>query len=214
MGPVSATSTQRSPSCSKFCLWLDHLQRKLSIGNVGRFVLNAAFNSFRVEGYDDPLNPNVTVFIQPKQGKGASGYNVCCRLRVPGAEYENYHRIFLWIATFGKHSIDYLGYQLAGAVQLQHFRTNFFDWLSKRFGGHLDFIAWHEGHYGNDIRQDVNAYLGFLYNQVANLGDDYLFSHQVWADCGSTLERLRMNPEPTTVTPFVHSFFKRMYFAT
>ncbi|KAF2734695.1 S-adenosyl-L-methionine-dependent methyltransferase [Polyplosphaeria fusca] len=185
----------------------------LSIRGVTRFIKNAAFDTFSVDGYGDDENPTATIFLQSKEAQAVHGYDIWYRLNRPSAEYQECHQTFLWIATFGKHFVDYLESRPANSVNLQHFRSDFFRWVSNRFGGD-EFHKWQNKFGHEDFRQVVNANLGFLFNQAGTLDEaDQLLSHPVWADCGSSTEKIEIKREPTVVTSFVFSLFKNMYFS-
>ncbi|KAF2106317.1 S-adenosyl-L-methionine-dependent methyltransferase [Lophiotrema nucula] len=186
----------------------------LSVGTSARTVQDITFDAFSVEGYDDAIDPTVTIFIQTQVARGNPAHDIWYRLTQPSEEYRLYFDTFMWIAQFGKHFVDYLGASPAETVGLINFESRFFRWLRGRFRGNAAFTSWAMQFQGIDFRQVVNANLGFLYNQAGTLDNaKELISHPIWAECGSSYDKLELPLESTIITPFVHRFFKDLYFS-
>ncbi|KAF2268524.1 S-adenosyl-L-methionine-dependent methyltransferase [Lojkania enalia] len=185
----------------------------LSSGACTHYLQHEYVDAFSIEGYDDSSDPTITAFIQTEACRSDPNFDIWYRLRRPNKEYYIYHHTFLWIAQFGKHFVDYLGASLPGTISLHHFREHFSQWLDHRFIALSDYTTWRNEYGKTDYRQAVNAYLGYLYNQAGSLDDaENLLSHHIWADCGSSSEKLVFGPEKTIVTPYVYQFFKDLYF--
>ncbi|KAF2711635.1 S-adenosyl-L-methionine-dependent methyltransferase, partial [Pleomassaria siparia CBS 279.74] len=190
----------------------------VSCGTTRLYIQNAALLSYSVEGYDDPDDEPVSIYLQTKQASRDRTYEIWFQLSGrPANGYKRFHDTFVWISTFGKHFIDFLGSYPGSTIGLRHFREDFFKWLKLRYNDGAYFRKWHKVFGKSDFRGQVNAYRDYLYGQAYNLENrDDLLRHQVWADC-MVGGRLAIQQQPakchnTTTTPFVYEFFKDMYF--
>ncbi|KAF2195457.1 S-adenosyl-L-methionine-dependent methyltransferase [Zopfia rhizophila CBS 207.26] len=189
----------------------------LSFGGMLRYVEGILFTAFSIEGFGDKDTSTVTVYIQSQAGGKDKDFDIWYRLRRCSSEYQIFDAPFMWLATFAKHMIDYLGSKPRSTVYLHHFRWHFHKWLKKRFRGDHDFQKWIGSLNGaTDFRHAVNAYVDFLYNQAFNLPNaEILLSHPVWSDClrdATSVEQQEMKCKKTTTTSRVYGCFKGMYF--
>lgn len=150
------------------------------------------------------------------QSDAARKLGVWYCLRNPSAEYERYHKPFLWLADLAKHLVDYLNAH--DRVFLSRFKEQFYSWLQCTHGTDKTFQQWLEAYNDTDFRRIVAAHATFLYNQAALLGDEYTL-HPVWSEIDSVwMDAVQRQTEQvksyqTIVTPFVYECFKHLPWA-
>ncbi|KAF2402569.1 S-adenosyl-L-methionine-dependent methyltransferase [Trichodelitschia bisporula] len=194
--------------------------RNLSIGTgEERRVCGFPFNVFSVNGYDSLCPTAADIGIQSYTVQHRFRSRIWFRLGRLASEYACYYEPFLWIATFGKHFVDYLiAYK---SVELGNFRTHFREWLVERYGNSEPFQKWLNIMTIWDFRPAVAAHFDYLWKEATNIGDR-LRKRFVW--CEVDAKKLRAVerqpptrskdlPAVTIVTPFVYEFFKKMPFA-
>ncbi|KAF2787362.1 S-adenosyl-L-methionine-dependent methyltransferase [Melanomma pulvis-pyrius CBS 109.77] len=190
----------------------------ISHGNTRLRINCVPILSYSIEGYDDADDGAITIFVQTKQAYKDRTYDIWYRLtNKPSAAYERFYKTFVWIATFGKHFVDYLGSRPDSTVGLCDFRGRFYSWLKTRFNQGAYFHDWYKEFGKADFRSQVNAYIGYLYNQAYNLSNrEMLLRHPIWADCmvgdRLSIKKQPLNCDMTITTPFVYQCFKDMYF--
>lgn len=188
----------------------------LSTGNEQRFVQGAHFGTLTVDGYGDSdiTSLGERIWIQSSQ---AARQNVWYQLGKPSAEYERFHKPFVWLAEFTKYFLDYL--LESDRITLGHFRIDFHNWLQARYYSSASFQSW-LGQCGlRDFRTTIAAHVGYLWKEAWNIDDDEsgLCEHPIWSEVDPM--NLKAIPErsnverKTVVTPFAYDCFKSMYFS-
>ncbi|KAF2477899.1 S-adenosyl-L-methionine-dependent methyltransferase, partial [Lindgomyces ingoldianus] len=183
----------------------------LSFGNMQRYIKTVPIDDYSIEGYDDSSNPTTTVYLTTSQAKKDAEFDIWYRLTVPLPEYVRFHSPFCWVATFGKHFLDYLGSHPPATIGLTSFQVSFYKWLSKRFACNHSFQTWFKEFGRTDFRIPVNAYIAFLERQASNLSNSKeLLHHPVWEDCSR--KELNISCGNTVATPIVKHCFQNSYF--
>lgn len=190
----------------------------VSLGKLRVYVQSVPLISYTIEGYGDADDGTVTIFVQSKTASKDKTHDIWYRLTDrPTTGYRRFYNTFLWIATFGKHFLDYLGAHPHTTLGLNAFRSDFHTWLQARFKDGDYFHAWKKQFGRSDFRQHVNAHREYLFNQAHNLPDrDILLHHDVWGDCmAGGLTSIKPRPvesQKTIATELVYRCFKSMYF--
>jgi DNA (cytosine-5)-methyltransferase 1 len=191
----------------------------VSLGKSRVYVQSVPVSSYTIEGYGDADDETVTIFVQSKQASNDRSYDIWYRLtNQPTTGYRPFYDTFVWIATFCKHFLDYLGAHPNTSLGLSHFKIQFFKWLMARFKGGAYFQAWLKQFGRSDFRQHVNAHSGYLFDQAYNLPNrDVLLRHDVWGDClAGGYKSIQLHPvecQKTITTPLVYQCFSSSYFA-
>jgi DNA (cytosine-5)-methyltransferase 1 len=190
------------------------------LGKVKHYLERISIEDLSIEGYGRTKSSRIDAYIQTKLASNDRTHNIWFRLRKPAPRYERFHNPFLWVATLGKHVIDYMDSQPKASVGLESFHTDFHSWLVQRFGLNKRFKIWFRAfHNTSDFRVAVSAYIDYIINQAYNLSTStYLTSHPLWAQCKCD-RRLAVRIQPklvkeTVTTPHVLECFKDMYFAS
>ncbi|KAF2012284.1 S-adenosyl-L-methionine-dependent methyltransferase [Aaosphaeria arxii CBS 175.79] len=188
----------------------------LSIGRTQHYVELVDIVHTSIEGYGD--DASTKIYIQSRLAGRDREFDIWYELKAPCEHYRLYQEAFLWIATFAKHTIDYMEVQPSSSVTLSHFRDDFHEWLQQKFGNDPEFTTW-LATCGDrtDFRSDINTYVDFLRNQcIGQPTSKSLLRHPVWSECLRG-EREAIPAQPvvcnkTIATPFVYDHFKKMYF--
>ncbi|KAF9733292.1 hypothetical protein PMIN03_008220 [Paraphaeosphaeria minitans] len=184
----------------------------LSMGSTRHYVQGIPIKSYSIEGYGVDDDPNVTVYIVSHDASNDRTHDVWYRLGAPSRPYTGFHDAFQWIATLGKHTMDYL--EDNECVALTDFRERFHRWLQQRFPDHLDVNKWREAYGSTDFRKILHAYIPYLWSEAMCLQDDSLFKHPLWKQCERTDgNMIQLECEKTVATPHVYECFKNRYFA-
>ncbi|KAF2877853.1 S-adenosyl-L-methionine-dependent methyltransferase [Massariosphaeria phaeospora] len=190
----------------------------LSIGGVRYYIELATVKDYSVEGYDDDIDPGTTTYIQTACAHGDDTYDIWYRLKDPCIHYRRFHEPFQWIATFGKHVLDFMSTRDPEInVRLEDFRTTFYTWLSARFRRHPKLQKWLNAFGKTDFRVAFHAYGDYMHYQAFHLSNSKaLLAHRIWAECMKA-DRHVFSQQPlicqkTIATPFVYECFKAMYF--
>lgn len=190
------------------------------LGTSRHYLERVNIEDISIEGYGRISTPRVVIYLQSRLSSKDRTHDIWLRLRKPAPNYERFHDPFLWVATFGKFVVDYMEDQSRASVTLESFQADFHMWLTRLFGYNRWFQAWHAAfRRATDFRVALHAYLGFIYNQAANLPTSkHLFSHPAWSHCkyGPTLaiERQPNKVKDTLATAHVFSSFEHMYFGS
>ena len=159
------------------------------------------------------------------QSDAAQKLKVWYCLRNASAQYERFHKPFLWLADLAKHLVDYL--HAHHHVQLIHFRKDFRNWLHLVHGTDDIFQRWLSVYDDTDFRRVIAAHAMFLLNQAWQLDTAYSL-HPLWDEIdpkcmtaipAQTEEVKSDEPESSTmrsktvVTPFVYECFKHLPWA-
>jgi DNA (cytosine-5)-methyltransferase 1 len=188
------------------------------LGATKHFVHAVPIQDSSIEGYGDQEDPNVTTYIQSTLAAKDTVYDIWYKLNQAAPRYREFQKSFIWVAQLGKHVIDYLGSQSAGSIGLNHFREDFYTYITQQFARCPDFESWHSAfRYQTDFRVGVNAYIEYFYNQAFNLPNSrQLLAHPLWSECTAkdltAIEPQEKVIEQTIATPEVFSCFKDMYF--
>ncbi|KAF9696631.1 hypothetical protein EKO04_005282 [Ascochyta lentis] len=216
---------QRRPS-ELTCLQLFDVKAKnlsfdgyVRLGRVRHYVERIQIEDLSIEGYGSKEDPDIVTYIQTRLASRDTTHDIWLRLKQPASRYKRFYTPFRWVATLGKHVIDYMDDQQQTSVGLENFKDDFHHWLIHRFGSNNKFRDWFAA-FGNvsDFRVAFNAYVDFFFNQAVNLStSEHLISHPVWAHCKSNktmaVERQPNVVKDTLATPHVFQSFKHMYFA-
>lgn len=183
--------------------------------NGAKFLKRVPFRIASIGGYKDIEQHTVgsDIWIQSVHGGRTQ---VWYHLLSPSKEYKPYHDAFLWLADFGKHFVDFLSEHETVKVTLQKFRADFASWLKRTHGGDAAFQAWLSLYGSQDFRQAVVAYSDYLFKQAVDIDGKYA-RHQIWREMGVTQSILKEQPKKvkgTLLTPYVHSCFKDMEWAS
>ena len=190
----------------------------LSLGSIRHYIELVSIEDFSIEGYDNEEDPNIVAYIQSRIASKDRCFDIWYRLSTrPAPSYRPFWDAFVWVATFGKHVIDYLSSKPESMIGLSSFRNEFFAWLSRRYTGDPGFKSWSAQSTKIDFRSDINAYIDYLYNQANNLPNaTTLLTHPVWADClRGEITNIKEQPilcQKTIATPLVYDCFQKMYF--
>lgn len=190
----------------------------IRVGQIKQYIHGAAIEDISIEGYGDGGSPEVVAYIKTELASKDLDYDIWYRLRKPTRGYKRYHRCFLQVAQLGKHVLDFLDEQPAASVNLDTFKADFHDWLTKRYCQTPKFQKWHNAfRHRVDFRCDIHAYKNYLYDQAYNLPSrSHLLAHSVWADCMTrgltTIKKHDSKVKYTLATPAVYKLFKDMYF--
>ncbi|KAF3010628.1 DNA methyltransferase Dim-2 [Curvularia kusanoi] len=183
------------------------------VDNTRHYVERLKVENISIGGYGADDHPNIVAYIQTPS-------KIWLRLGQPASRYMRYHVPFIWAATLGKHAIDYMEDQPAGAVSLEDFTTIFNSWLAQRFGSNKHLQRWF-ALFGNktDFRVAFHAYKGFIYKQALNMStSQHLMSHPIWSHCMCNslvaIKRRSTQVSYTITTAHVYQCFKEMYFST
>lgn len=198
----------------------------IGYGDQRKYVQHVPCNILSIGNYEDPKLHSVAsaLWIQSLKSR-TLGVWYC--LREPAPEYQPYHQIFLWIADFAKHTIDYLN--VHQEVTLHHFREDFCNWLNHAHGHDPIFREWLSKYQDTDFRRVLAAYASFVYNEAGLLGEQYTY-HPLWSEVESSLmdavpqqtehvktynhvESSKQLASKTIVTPFVYQCFKHLPWA-
>jgi DNA (cytosine-5)-methyltransferase 1 len=189
------------------------------INNTRYYVERIKVDDISIGGYGSDSDPDITTYIQTPLAAKDRTSDIWLRLRQPAERYQRFHTPFLWVATLGKHVIDYMDDQTRATVSLESFKQSFHFWLIRRFRSNKRFQKWLKM-FGNntDFRVAFHAYKEFLYNQATNLStSNHLSSHPVWSDCMCgrlvAVERRPTLIKYTITTAHVYRSFENMYFA-
>lgn len=183
------------------------------IDSESKYLKRIPFKILSIGGYEDVEQHTVGSDIWIQSIHGAKR-QVWYHLLSPSTEYKPYHDAFLWLADFGKHFVDFLSEH--ETVTLQEFRTDFAAWLTKTHGNNTAFQAWFLQYGSQDFRQAVVAHSDFLFKQAVDINGRYE-RHQIWREIGVTQSIVKEQPKKvkgTHVTPYVHSCFKDMEWAS
>lgn len=193
----------------------------LSVGHRRIPIRNLEFGTVTVDGYGDEgcVDLRGRICLQTDL---ARRYDLWYRLGRPSPEYQRFHDLYLWLATFTKYFVDYL--MTMNHVALKDFRSRFFDWLQARFGRAPEFQTWHSH---SDCRRDfstaVAAHVNYLHKECSGV-DQSLLKHPLWGEIdpeGLTAIKRSGTVKPesktdcqrgTIVTPAVYRSFRHMYF--
>lgn len=191
------------------------LNGTLSIGREKYYVQGLPFEILSISGYNDLDCHSVSkMWIQTDRAKIN---NVWYRLNNPSLEYARYYNPFLWIATFGKHFVDYLIYH--PIIELRDFKIDFHDWIFQHHGTSIQFQQWLRQYKSTDFRVAVAAHHEFLWKEATDI-DKTLRRRHIWKEVYyGMLNAITKQPNyipsgsGTIVTPFVFDCFRDMYFA-
>ncbi|UPX09806.1 DNA (cytosine-5-)-methyltransferase [Ascochyta rabiei] len=190
------------------------------LGQVEHYVERIQIQDLSIEGYGSREDPDIVAYIQTRLASIETTHDIWLQLKQPASRYKRFHAPFMWVATLGKHAIDYMDDQKKNTVGLESFKNDFHCWLIQRFGSNKKFTEWFAA-FGNvrDFRVALNAYVDFFYNQVVNLSTSkHLISHPVWSHCKCNrtmaIERQPDVVKDTLATPHVFESFKHVYFAS
>ena len=158
-----------------------------------------------------------------------SKINLWYCLRSPCAEYERFHKPFLWLADLAKHLVDYC--HAHGQVSLIQFRQNFHAWLQLTHSNNETFQRWLKVYNDTDFRRIISAHAVFLFNQAAQIGAEYK-TQPLWDEIHpydmrivprrtEQIKAVGQHPQhlksislaTTIVTPFVYECFKHLPWA-
>jgi DNA (cytosine-5)-methyltransferase 1 len=205
--------------------WLDVRGKELlfdgvlSIRSTRRYVQGAPIKVYSVEGYGEDGSPSAVVYVQSQQASNDLRFDIWYRLKQPSHRYRRFHRVFHWVATLGKHTIDYLETRPEGAlVGLKDFRHEFYQWITHRFRDNEEVNDWLKAFDGTDFRKSIHAHIDYLGQEAYNLNNvKALLKHPLWADCMKDDHHI-IKPQPfvcekTTTTPHTYLCFKNRYFA-
>lgn len=184
----------------------------LSVGLVRHYVQGVSIKSYSIEGYGVNDEPNATVYITSHDASNDRTHDIWYRLGAPSVPYKRFQDAFQWIATLGKHAIDFL--EDNERVALADFKQRFDTWLQQRFPGHRDVNEWRETHGSTDFRKILHAYMPYVWSEAACLQNDSLLEHPLWKQCERTDDQM-IKPKcaKTVATPHVYECFKNRYFA-
>ncbi|KAJ4359238.1 hypothetical protein N0V95_002319 [Ascochyta clinopodiicola] len=190
------------------------------LGQTKHYVERIEIHDISIEGYGSGDDPDVITYIKTRLASKDATHDIWLQLKQPASRYERFHAPFKWVATLGKHVIDYMDDQPKSTVGLENFEIDFHLWLMQRFGSNKKFTEWFAA-FGNvsDFRVAFNAYVDFFYNQAVNLiTARHLISHPVWSHCKCNrtlaIERQPDVAKDTLATPHVFENFESMYFAS
>ncbi|KAF2445884.1 S-adenosyl-L-methionine-dependent methyltransferase [Karstenula rhodostoma CBS 690.94] len=184
----------------------------LSVGSTRHYAQGIPVKSYSIEGYGVDDKPNATVYIVSSEAGNDRTHDIWYRLGAPSRQYKRFQDAFLWIATLGKHVIDYLEYRQG--VTLADFRQTFNEWLLQRFPGNPDISKWRKAYGSTDFRKIIHAYISYLWSEAMCLQDDSLLDHPLWKQCGRTDDgMIEPKCKKTVATPHVYKCFKNRYFA-
>lgn len=196
-----------------------------------RYVQKVPFEILSIGGYEEADRSTVGPYVWIQSFEGTRS-DVWYRLKTPAAEYQRYHKPFLWMADLAKHVVDYL--QTHNGVALNAFRQHFYDWLQDLYPADSCVLRWFKQFGDQDFRRVVAAHANFLYFQAAQVDSKYE-KHPIWEEIHSRV--LRAIPEQverttnedmfanfvdreevvsrrkTTVTPYVFKCFERLPWA-
>jgi len=191
----------------------------LSIGGVRRYVQGAPLKVYSIEGYGENDRPSTVVYVQSQEASRDSQYDIWYQLKKPSDRYRRFHSVFHWVATLGKHTIDFLETRPNGArAGLEAFRSEFYEWLTCRFTDNKELQEWLKAFGGTDFRKAVHAHIDYLGQEAWNLSNaKTLLKHSLWADCMRDDHQL-IKPQPilcekTITSPHTFLCFKNRYFA-
>ncbi|KAJ4346564.1 uncharacterized protein N0V89_010495 [Didymosphaeria variabile] len=185
----------------------------LSIGDTQHYVQGVPVKSYSIEGYGVDDDPNTTVYIVSPETSNDRGYDIWYRLGAPSRHYKRFQDAFQWVATLGKHVMDFLEEQQN--MGLADFRRKFDDWLQRRFLNNADLSKWRKTYGSTDFRKILHAHISYLWSEAVCLqNDDVLLQHPLWKQCERT-DNGMIEPkcEKTVATPHVYKCFKNRYFA-
>ncbi|KAL5392750.1 hypothetical protein DPSP01_000450 [Paraphaeosphaeria sporulosa] len=184
----------------------------LSIGATRHYVQGIPIKSYSIEGYGVDDDPNAIVYIVSHDASNDRTHDIWYRLGVPSRPYKRFQDAFQWIATFGKHTMDFL--EDNERVILADFRQNFDRWLQQRFPEHPDVGKWRKTYGSTDFRKILHAYIPYMWSEAMCLREDSLLNHPLWKQCErSDDDMIEPKCEKTVATPQVYECFKNRYFA-
>ncbi|KAF2688069.1 hypothetical protein K458DRAFT_440791 [Lentithecium fluviatile CBS 122367] len=191
----------------------------LSIGAVRRYVQGVPIKAYSIEGYGENDSPGVVVYVQSQEANRDAEYDTWYRLKKPSRIYRRFYQVFHWVATLGKHTIDFLETRPDGTlVGLDSFRQEFYEWLTQRFPKNPKLKEWLNAFGGTDFRKSIHAHIDYLDQEAYNLPNRRtLLKHSLWADC-MRKDHYSIKPQPivcdkTIATPHTYRCFKNRYFA-
>jgi DNA (cytosine-5)-methyltransferase 1 len=192
----------------------------VSYGGTKRFIKQAPFDVLSIAGYDDLETHSATgVFI--KTGISEK-HKVWLRLGMPSNDYTRYHNEFVWVATFGKHVVDFMLRERD--INLIDFKFRFLLWLNEQHGESKEFRQWAAQLRSADFRVAFNRHFQWLWSEAVNEWidiDGIVRQHPIWQEADTDAKYLTAVPQQpsrlpkdckTIVTPFVQKCFKDMYF--
>jgi len=193
----------------------------LSVGDRKIPVRDLKFGTVTVDGYGDEgcvdLRGQICI-----QSDLARRYKLWYRLGRSSPEYQRFHDLYLWLATFAKYFVDYL--MTNAHVTIKDFRSRFFEWLQARFGRAPEFQIWHaQCDCRTDFSTSVAAHVNYLHKECSGV-EQTLLQHPLWGEVDperlTAIERSgtvksesdTQCQERTVVTPAVYRSFRHMYF--
>lgn len=176
------------------------------------YVERVRFGRSSIGGYfdDDIHTIGDRVWIQSDLGRRINCWYKPTR---PSPNYLEYWEPFLWLATFGKHFVDFLEHEKKPLL-LRDFEINFDEYIQKLHGAAPEFQRWYAEYGRSDFRQVVVAHHDFLWQQTSQMKAKLANTHYaIWKEC-----RLENIPEApgkmimkTVTTPLVHQFFEPIF---
>jgi DNA (cytosine-5)-methyltransferase 1 len=185
---------------------------ELSIGSTRHYVQEIPVKSYSIEGYGVDDSPNAIIYIVTSEASNDRTHDIWYRLGTPSRPYKCFQDAFQWIATLGKHTVDFLDHQ--HAVTLADFKQKFSAWLQQRFPDNPDVSRWRDAYGSTDFRKIIHAHISYMYSEAVCLQDDSLLNHPLWKECGrNDDDMIESKCEKTVATPHVFKCFKNRYFA-
>ncbi|TKA71985.1 hypothetical protein B0A49_07369, partial [Cryomyces minteri] len=185
----------------------------LSVGSVHRYVEKVPFEILAVEGYDELSWHTVEgkIFFQSHKGRIES---IWYRLAEPAHEYRRYFELYFWIANLAKHFLDYLFAE--PDLTLNHFCTQFYDWLVLQHGDDESFNQWLARYGKTDFRAAIVANVLYLKKEfwsIAECPQKYEIWNEIDHQNLKAITEERLKETMTIVNPYVNDCFAGMYFA-
>lgn len=177
------------------------------------YLERLSFNLVSIGGYEELEQHSVgdDLWIQSTHCRSR---DIWYRLGRPAKEYQQHHKLFIWLANLAKYLVDYLNNHVS--VTLNEFRCQFTDWLSVHHGSDPDFVAWLSSHGKSDFRQTIVSHSDFLLKQACDMDSSYA-NHPIWRELDRAdpiIKKQPMRIVSTVVTPFVHRCFKNMVWSS
>ncbi|KAJ4303739.1 hypothetical protein N0V90_002640 [Kalmusia sp. IMI 367209] len=189
----------------------------LSFGSMRHYVQSVSVKNYSIEGYGDDHDPNAIIYVVSPNASQDKRYDIWYKLGAPSRHYQDFQDAFQWVATLGKHVMDFM--EEHDNIGLIHFRQEFKIWLESRFSNNADLSKWCQVHGSPDYRKSVHAHVGYLWSEASCLANDSyvnknILDYPFWDECArndaSMIEPLC---DKTVATPHVYKCFKNRYFA-
>lgn len=187
----------------------------LSIGSEQQhFVQNVPIRSYSIEGYGVEDDPSTLIYLSSHLTSHDREYDIWYKLGTPSRQYKCFHDAFQWVATLGKHVVDFLQVDDHPRVGLEDFRHKFRQWVDQRFPNCPKLQKWCQAYGSTDFRKVVHAHISYLWSEAVCLHDKSLLEHPLWDQCGRRdNEMIPPKCAKTIATPHVYECFKNRYFS-